>query len=179
MGADLHRCDGLHRAGGYHPASDGTCGHPCAVHLHVGCRVERPHGRSHKDCPAEHHCEPFRTGHTITPSPVRRRLRSARMCCLDDAEESAMQPARRRRHHTVTRRGPTTGVSALRTAVQWRKIMFGNRSADGELAVARLLTVTRTCRLQQLNALVYLTGAIRCHRRRQAVASLLAKPLTH
>ena len=34
---------------------------------------------------------------------------------------------------------------ALRTAVQWRKIMFGTRSNDGELAVARLLTVTRTC----------------------------------
>ncbi len=64
---------------------------------------------------------------------------------------------------------------ALRTAVQWRKIMFGNRSADGELAVARLLTVTRTCQLQQLNALAYLTAAIRCHRRRQAVASLLSK----
>jgi transposase len=76
---------------------------------------------------------------------------------------------------------PTNNAAerALRTAVQWRKIMFGNRSADGELAVARLLTVTRTCQLQQLNALVYLTAAIRCHRRRQAVASLLAKPLTH
>ena len=76
---------------------------------------------------------------------------------------------------------PTNNVAerALRTAVQWRKIMFGNRSADGELAVARLLTVTRTCQLQQLNALVYLTAAIRCHRRRQAVASLLPKPFTH
>jgi transposase len=61
---------------------------------------------------------------------------------------------------------------ALRTAVQWRKIMFGNRSEAGELAVARLLTVTRT---QQLNALAYLTAAVRCHRRRQAVASLLPK----
>jgi transposase len=76
---------------------------------------------------------------------------------------------------------PTNNAAerALRTAVQWRKIMFGNRSANGELAVARLLTVTRTCQLQQLNALGYLTAAIRCHRRRQAVASLLAKPLTH
>ena len=51
--------------------------------------------------------------------------------------------------------------------------MFGNRSDDGERAVERLLTVTRTCQLQQLNALVYLTAAIRCHRRRQVVASLL------
>jgi hypothetical protein len=68
---------------------------------------------------------------------------------------------------------------ALRTAVQWRKIMFGNRSEDGEQAVARLLTVTRTCQLQQLNALAYLTAAIRSHRRRQAVASLAetANPL--
>jgi transposase len=73
---------------------------------------------------------------------------------------------------------PTNNAAerALRTAVQWRKIMFGNRSAAGECAVARLLTVTRTCQLQQLNALVYLTAAIRCHRRRQAVASLLPKP---
>ena len=64
---------------------------------------------------------------------------------------------------------------ALRTAVQWRKIMFGNRSAIGELAVARLLTVTRTCQMQQLNALAYLTAAIQSHRRRQLVASLLPK----
>jgi len=30
---------------------------------------------------------------------------------------------------------------ALRCAVQWRKITFGSRSAQGEIAVARLLTV--------------------------------------
>lgn len=72
---------------------------------------------------------------------------------------------------------PTNNLAerALRPAVQWRKIMFGNRSATGELAVARLLTVTRTCQLQQLNALLYLTAAIRAHRRRQAVASLVQK----
>jgi transposase len=70
---------------------------------------------------------------------------------------------------------PTNNVAerALRHAVQWRKISFGNRSENGELAVARLLTVTRTCQLQQLNVLVYLTAAIRCHRRRQTAASLL------
>ena len=75
---------------------------------------------------------------------------------------------------------PTNNVAerALRTAVQWRKIMFGNRSAEGELAVARLLTVTRTCQLQQLGVLAYLTAAIECHRRRQVVASLLPKRLT-
>ena len=75
---------------------------------------------------------------------------------------------------------PTNNAAerALRTAVQWRKIMFGNRSVEGELAVARLLTVTRTCQLQRLNVLAYLTAAICSYRRRQVVASLLAKPLT-
>jgi hypothetical protein len=62
---------------------------------------------------------------------------------------------------------------ALRTGVQWRKICFGNRSANGELATSRLLTVAETCDLQRLNILAYLSAAILCHRRRQPVASLL------
>jgi transposase len=62
---------------------------------------------------------------------------------------------------------------ALRTGVQWRKICFGNRSASGELATARLLTVAETCDLQCLNILAYLSAAIACHRNRQRVASLL------
>ena len=62
---------------------------------------------------------------------------------------------------------------ALRIGVQWRKIVFGNRSANGELATARLLTVTQTCRQQGRNSLQYLHEAIRCHRRRQRVPSLL------
>jgi hypothetical protein len=62
---------------------------------------------------------------------------------------------------------------ALRTAVQWRKIMFGTRSEQGERAVERLLTIVRTCQLQELNALTYLTAAIAAHRRRQPIASLL------
>jgi transposase len=73
---------------------------------------------------------------------------------------------------------PTNNVSerALRTAVQWRKIMFGTRSDEGERAVERLLTVVRSCQLQELNALLYLTSAIAAHRRRQPVASLLRRP---
>ncbi len=66
---------------------------------------------------------------------------------------------------------------ALRTAVQWRKIMFGTRS-EGERAVERLLTIVRSCQLQQLNALAYLTAAIAAHRRRQTVASLLKRSQT-
>jgi len=62
---------------------------------------------------------------------------------------------------------------ALRTGVQWRKICFGNRSATGELATARLLTVAETCQLQELNIVAYLSAAIACHRRRQRPTSLL------
>lgn len=62
---------------------------------------------------------------------------------------------------------------ALRIAVQWRKICFGNRSPQGEVATARLLTVTQTCAMQRRNALQYLTEAIVCHRRNQPVPSLL------
>jgi hypothetical protein len=58
------------------------------------------------------------------------------------------------------------------------KHMFGTRGADGELAVARLLAVTRTCQLRRLNVLVYLTAAIHAHRRRQPAASLLTYPET-
>jgi transposase len=62
---------------------------------------------------------------------------------------------------------------ALRCAVQWRKISFGSRSAQGEVAVARLLTVTRTCRMQSRAPLDYLVTAIRSHRRALPVSSLL------
>jgi transposase len=78
-------------------------------------------------------------------------------------------------HHEGVEPTNNRAERALRAAVQWRKIMFGNRSDEGEVAVARLLTVTRTCQMQQLNALAYLTAAIRAHRHRQAVASLLPK----
>src|ERR1700677_2788686 len=64
---------------------------------------------------------------------------------------------------------------ALRTGVQWRKICFGNRSANGELATARLLTVAETCDLQRLNVLAYLSAAIACHRSRKQITALLPK----
>jgi transposase len=67
---------------------------------------------------------------------------------------------------------------ALRTAVQWRKIMFGTRSDQGERAVERLLTIVRTCQFQQLNTLAYLRAAIAAHRRRQPVESLLKRAQT-
>ena len=70
---------------------------------------------------------------------------------------------------------PTNNVAEriLRTAVQWRKISFGNRSRTGEIATARLLTVTQTCKRQQRHVLGYLTEAVCCHRRQTVAPSLL------
>jgi transposase len=70
---------------------------------------------------------------------------------------------------------PTNNVAerALRCAVQWRKISFGSRSARGEVAVARLLTVTRTCRMQNRAPLVYLVAALHSYRNALPIQSLL------
>ena len=72
---------------------------------------------------------------------------------------------------------PTNNAAerALRCAVQWRKTSFGSRSARGETAMARLLTVTRTCRMQNRNSLGYLSAAVRAHRRAAPVPSLLSR----
>jgi transposase len=75
---------------------------------------------------------------------------------------------------------PTNNAAerALRCAVQWRKTSFGSRSARGETAMARLLTVTRTCRMQNRNSLHYLAAAVRAHRSGAPVPSLLVKAST-
>jgi transposase len=67
---------------------------------------------------------------------------------------------------------------ALRCAVQWRKISFGSRSVQGEVAVARLLTITRTCRMQNRAPLDYLVAVIRSNRNALPIPSLLKKPST-
>jgi len=56
--------------------------------------------------------------------------------------------------------------------------MVGTRSEQGERAVERMLTIVRTCQLQQLNALAYLTAAVTAHRRREPVPSLLQRRQT-
>lgn len=60
----------------------------------------------------------------------------------------------------------------IRPAVQWRKICFGNQSANGEVLTARLLTVTRTCILQRKNAFDFLVQSINAHREGLAHPSL-------
>lgn len=72
---------------------------------------------------------------------------------------------------------PTNNAAerALRHAVIWRKIMMGCRSEVGEIAVARLLTVAQTCKMQKRPALAYLSDAIRYHRYGKAAPSLLPR----
>lgn len=70
---------------------------------------------------------------------------------------------------------PTNNISerALRTAVQWRKTSFGNRSRNGEIATARLLTTAGTCNIQKRNILEFLTETVRLHRAGLPTPSLL------
>lgn len=46
---------------------------------------------------------------------------------------------------------------ALRPAVQWRKLCFGNQSESGERFTERILTVTRTCQLRGKNPFHFLS----------------------
>ena len=64
---------------------------------------------------------------------------------------------------------------ALRHAVIWRKISFGNKSKRGEVATARLLTVARTCVMRQRNALEFLADSVSRHRTAQPSLSLLQR----
>jgi hypothetical protein len=54
---------------------------------------------------------------------------------------------------------PTNNASeqALRPAVQWRKLCFGNQSNGGERFTERILTVTRTCQIQGRNPFHFLS----------------------
>jgi len=72
---------------------------------------------------------------------------------------------------------PTNNISerTIRTAVQWRKISFGNRSEAGEIATARLLTAAATCRMQNRNVLEFLTETVRAHRAGRPTPSLLLR----
>jgi hypothetical protein len=76
-------------------------------------------------------------------------------------------------HHGVE---PTNNISerTIRTAVQWRKICFGNRSEAGEVATARLLTAAATCSIQKRNLLHYLTEVVRYHRKGLPAPSLVS-----
>jgi len=54
---------------------------------------------------------------------------------------------------------PTNNIAerGVRPAVQWRKLCFGNQSENGERFTERILTVTKTCRLQGRNPFHFLS----------------------
>jgi hypothetical protein len=61
---------------------------------------------------------------------------------------------------------PTNNISeqGVRSAVQWRKLCFGNRSDAGAVLTSRLLTATRTCWLYKRSSLEYLGNVIKAYR---------------
>lgn len=70
---------------------------------------------------------------------------------------------------------PTNNAAerAIRPAVQWRKICFGNQSRDGERFTERILTVSRTCQVQQRNAFRFLSNLMRAFFRQESLPSLI------
>ena len=69
---------------------------------------------------------------------------------------------------------PTNNAAerAIRPAVQWRKICFGNQSSNGERFTERILTVTRTCQMRQKNAFRFLTRLMSAFSRQEPLPSL-------
>lgn len=65
---------------------------------------------------------------------------------------------------------------ALRSRVIWRKTSFGSQSRRGLRLVARLLTITGTCKKQQRDLLGYLTAAIEAYRLGWTAPALLPCP---
>ena len=57
---------------------------------------------------------------------------------------------------------PTNNIAerAIRPAVQWRKISFGSQSTTGEYFAARLLSVTRTCQMHNINVFTFLSRIV-------------------
>jgi transposase len=57
---------------------------------------------------------------------------------------------------------PTNNAAerSFRHAVLWRKLCFGSQSDTGERFVERILSVTRTCKMQKRNAVDYLTDVM-------------------
>jgi hypothetical protein len=115
--------------------------------------------------------------------PLQKQLFALAEAHLDDADREVRNLARalfvhfERLFTFLEEEGvePTNNVAEriLRTAVQWRKISFGNRSRNGEIATARLLTVAQTCKRQHRHVLGYLTDAVRCLRHHATAPSLL------
>jgi transposase len=62
---------------------------------------------------------------------------------------------------------------SFRHAVQWRKICFGSQSDDGERYVERILSVTRTCKMQGRNPLDFLAELMDTTFKEQPIPEIL------
>ncbi len=73
---------------------------------------------------------------------------------------------------------PTNNAAerALRPAVLWRKGCFGAQSTHGNTFVARILTVTATCRQQEHHILTFVADAVRAHWARLPAPTLVTTP---
>lgn len=71
---------------------------------------------------------------------------------------------------------PTNNAAerAIRPAVQWLKICFGNQSDEGEMLTARLLTAERSCILQARSPFQFLVDSITAYRKRSSCPSLVS-----
>jgi len=73
---------------------------------------------------------------------------------------------------------PTNNAAerALRPAVLWRKGCFGTQSDQGDLFVARILTIVATCRQQERHVLTFLTDAAQAYLAGQPAPALFTTP---
>lgn len=71
---------------------------------------------------------------------------------------------------------PTNNAAerAIRPAVQWRKISFGNQSPEGERFTERILTVTRTCQMQRRNPFQFLSQLMTAFFAQKPLPSLMS-----
>ena len=66
-----------------------------------------------------------------------------------------------------------TAERALRPAMIYRKLSFGTQIASGSRFIERILTVSKTCRLQNRSPFQYLVAAMKAHFSQQTPPSLL------
>ena len=62
---------------------------------------------------------------------------------------------------------------SFRHAVMWRKICFGSQSKNGERYVSRILSVTRTCKMQGRNPFVFLSELMEATFKEQSIPEIL------
>ena len=67
----------------------------------------------------------------------------------------------------------------FRHAVLWRKICFGSQSDDGERFVERILSVTRTCKMQRRNPLDFLAELMDANFKEQPIPEILPHALAN